>query len=237
MNPAALLHNLLAQYRAPAADVGVARRWHIHEDAPTHVISDDDRVSLLDAARWLIRIDQLITDLDETGGTGAIFRKYYPIWVNSVFAIGRDWTGNITASPTDVCPDSAMDMLASFAALIDQTNRGLTSDAHVFLTELVTEIKLLIDEDDTLSTQLRDHLHRVVDHLDACLANPGAFDPRDFAIAVDDVITAVKAAAAETKSSEHTSRWESIRDKFIWPTASAFVASAPSLTLQITSSL
>ncbi|WP_455135255.1 hypothetical protein [Schaalia cardiffensis] len=237
MNPAALLHDLLSKYRAPEGEIYPSVRWHISDDEVTRVISNDDRAALLEAARWLTRIDQLITGLDETGGTGRIFRKYYPVWVNSVFAIGLDWTNRRTANAGEVCPESAMDMLASFATLIDKTNSDLTPDAHVFLINLVADIRSILDEDDTLSLQLRAHMHRVLDHLDDCLANPSAFDPHDVAFAVDDVITAVKAAASETESDEHGSRWTSIRDKFIWPTTSAFVASAPGLILQIAPAL
>ena len=224
MNPAALLHARLAQYRTPDGDAILYTRWHLEDDVAFQ-LDTDDRAALLEAADWLRRIDRLIEALDRTGHRVGGYRRNYVIWVNSAFAIGKSWLTDTGYSPEDVCPLTAMESLESLAGVLDLLTPGLDSPAHAQLVDLVTRVSAALDGDDTLSEQLRIHLRRVVDHLRACVEHPEAYDLNDVAEAVDDVITAAKAAAEESSHSSTWKKfWETFHACYVAPTVAGLIA-------------
>ena len=222
MNPAALLHARLAQYRTPEGQASLSTRFHITDDSTSPVISDGDRAALLEAADWLRRIDRLIDAFEREGRQTGAARRAYPYWVNAVFTIGISWGSLVT--PEEVCPESRMDVLETFAALVDFRTPGPDDSAHAQLVDLVTRVSEALDGDDTLSKQLRIHLRRVVDHLRACVEHPEAYDLNDVAEAADDVITAAKAAAGESKHSTWKKFWETLHDCYVAPASAGLIA-------------
>lgn len=222
MNPAALLHARLAQYRTPENQTPLSTRFHITDDSTSPVISDGDRAALLEAADWLRRIDRLIDAFEREGKQTSAARRAYPYWVNAVFTIGIDWGSLVT--PEEVCPESRMDVLETFAALVDVLTPGPDSHAHAQLVDLVTRVSEALDGDNTLSEQLRIHLRRVVDHLRACVEHPEAYDLNDVAEAADDVITAAKAAAGESTHSTWKKFWETLHTCYVAPTVAGLIA-------------
>ncbi len=222
MNPAALLHARLAQYRTPENQTPLSTRFHITDDSTSPVISDGDRAALLEAADWLRRIDRLIDAFEREGKQTSAARRAYPYWVNAVFTIGIDWGSLVT--PEEVCPESRMDVLETFAALVDVLTPGPDSHAHAQLVDLVTRVSAALDGDNTLSEQLRIHLRRVVDHLRACVEHPEAYDLNDVAEAADDVITAAKAAAGESTHSTWKKFWETLHTCYVAPTVAGLIA-------------
>ena len=222
MNPAALLHARLAQYRTPEGQASLSTRFHITDDSTSPVISDGDRAALLEAADWLRRIDRLIDAFEREGRQTGAARRAYPDWVNAVFTIGISWGSLVT--PEEVCPESRMDVLETFAALVDFLTPGLDGPAHAQLVDLVTRVSKALDGDDTLSDQLRIHLRRVVDHLRACVEHPEAYDLNDVAEAADDVITAAKAAAGESTHSTWKKFWETLHTCYVAPAVAGLIA-------------
>lgn len=232
MNPAALLHARLTEYRDSGTSKDLRSRWRISGDdsGQVIVISDADRVALLEAADWLRRLPMLIDALERDGHRVAVWRRYYPIWVNSVFAIGLKWDG-MTYTPEEICPQAAMDMLDGLAGFLDMLPPGTQGIAHDQLLALVNLVSEGLDTDDTLSKQLRVHLRRVVDHLRDCVQHPEAYDLRDTAQAADDVLTAAKAAAGESTHTEWKGRWAAFRDTWVAPTVTGIIAGGTSLGL------
>lgn len=222
MNPAALLHARLAQYRTPEGQASLSTRFHITDDSTSPVISDGDRAALLEAADWLRRIDRLIDAFEREGRQTGAARRAYPYWVNAVFTIGISWGSLVT--PEEVCPESRMDVLETFAALVDFLTLDPDSPAHAQLVDLVARVSETLDGDDTLSDQLRIHLRRVVDHLRACVEHPEAYDLNDVAEAADDVITAAKAAAGESTHSTWKKFWETFHTCYVAPTVAGLIA-------------
>ena len=222
MNPAALLHARLAQYRTPEGQASLSTRFHITDDSTSPVISDGDRAALLEAADWLRRIDRLIDAFEREGRQTGAARRAYPYWVNAVFTIGISWGSLVT--PEEVCPESRMDVLETFAALVDFLTLDPDSPAHAQLVDLVARVSEALDGDNTLSEQLRIHLRRVVDHLRACVEHPEAYDLNDVAEAADDVITAAKAAAGESTHSTWKKFWETLHTCYVAPTVAGLIA-------------
>lgn len=95
--------------------------------------------------------------------------------------------------------------------------------SHQHLTALVTEIASLLDDDATLSEELRAHLHMVVAHMRDCLANPDRYDLADLAEAAEDLLGAAKNAAEETTDPRTRSRWEKFRDGIVYPTVAGLI--------------
>lgn len=217
MNPAALLYDRLNEYRAAPGKSAVSDRWNIVEGTGP-VISDESRAALLESAVWLIDLNKLIDSLERVGRRVGPFRRNYPIWVNSTLAIGKTWSDTVSYYPEEVCPQSAMDSLDSLAEVLDMLTPAPGNQIHEQLMDLVNEIAEGIENDPTLTEQLRIHLQRVVDHLRSCLTNPGAYDLADFAEAADDAVTAVKAAAGESTDKTWKERWSKISTLVVYPT-------------------
>lgn len=221
MNPAALLFDLLTHYRDQEAGT-IAERWHLDGDATSNGLSASDRATLLEAASWLARIDLLIDDLATYGKRTDAFRETFPIWVDSTLAIGKHWGAN--HSSEEICPKSAMNVLEGLINLLDTLTPAPPHAAHDQLVALVAEVSSLLDADETLSDRLRNHLRRVVDHLRQCVEHPEAYDLRDFAYAVDDVLIAAQAAEAETRDEKLRPRWQHFCDFYIAPTITGLLA-------------
>ena len=116
-----------------------------------------------------------------------------------------------------------MDVLETFAALVDFLTPGPDSSAHAQLVDLVARVSEALDGDDTLSKQLRIHLRRVVDHLRACVEHPEAYDLNDVAEAADDVITAAKAAAGESTHSTWKKFWKTLHTCYVAPAVTELI--------------
>ena len=116
-----------------------------------------------------------------------------------------------------------MDVLETFAALVDFLTPGPDDSAHAQLVDLVAQVSEALDGDGTLSKQLRIHLRRVVDHLRACVEHPEAYDLNDVAEAVDDVITAAKAAAGESTHSTWKKFWKTLHDCYVAPAVTELI--------------
>ncbi len=222
MNPAALLHARLAQYRTPGGQASLYTRWHLGDDSVSQ-LDADDRAALLEATDWLRRIDRLIDALDHAGHRVGGYRRNYVIWVDSVLAIGKGWHVNTRYSSEDVCPLTAMESLEAFAGILDLLTPDPDDSAHAQLVDLVARVSEALDGDDTLSDQLRIHLRRVVDHLRACVEHPEAYDLNDVAEAADDVITAAKAAAGESTHSTWKKFWETFHTCYVAPTVAGLI--------------
>lgn len=227
MNPAALLYDRLNEYRAESGNSTVTERWNIVGDGGP-VISDQSRAALLESAVWLIGINRLIDSLERAGRRVGPFRRNYPIWVNSTLAIGKTWSNTVFYTPEDVCPQSAMDSLDSLAEVLNMLTPAPGNQIHEQLMDLANQIAEGIENDPTLTDQLRIHLQRVVDHLRSCLANPGAYDLVDFAEVADDALTAVKAAAGESTDKTWKERWSKISKLVVYPTIAGLLTNGVS---------
>ncbi|QKD79843.1 MULTISPECIES: hypothetical protein [Actinomyces] len=200
-------------------------RWNIVEGNGL-VISDESYAALLESAVWLIDINRLIDTLERVGRRVRPFRRNYPIWVNSTLAIGKAWSNFY--SPEEVCPQSAMDSLDSLAEVLDMLTPAPGNQTHEQLMDLANQISEGIENDPTLTDQLRIHLQRVVNHLRNCLANPGAYNLADFAEAADDAVTAVKAAAGESTDKTWKERWSKISTLVAYPTIAGLLTNGVS---------
>ena len=224
MNPAALLHDLLTQYREADGSAYLATRWHLDDEPTTNGLSEGDRVKMLEAAGWLSRISLIIDALDRQGRRVSIYRRNYVTWVDSTLGIGKDWSRSYTRE--DVCPQAAMDALDALADAIDVITPKPDNQIHAQLVELLTEVSELLDADDTLSERLRTHLRRVLDHLRNCVEHPEAYDIHDVACAVDDVLIACQAAHAESTKEGLRERWGKFHQFYVAPTITGLLASA-----------
>mgnify|MGYP001645232460 FL=1 len=222
MNPAALLHEHLTVWRGTTS---TTLHSHFHATTSGDNVTEDEMVArILDAARLLIRINRVIEGLDRSGGhrTGP-YRRNYPVWCRSVLSIDKTWHTGATYSPEDICPIAALDALDSLASVLDLVTPAPGRLSHQHLTALVTEIASLLDDDATLSEELRAHLHMVVAHMRDCLANPDRYDLADLAEAAEDLLGAAKNAAEETTDPRTRSRWEKFRDGIVYPTVAGLI--------------
>ncbi len=222
MNPAALLSERLTAWRGTDS-----ANLHTHFCATPsgNTATEDEMIaSILDAAQLLMRLNRIIDGLDHGGGFRVDpYRRNYPIWCRIVLSIDKTWQTGISYTPEDICPIAALDSLDALANHLDLVTPEPGHQSHQHLTALVSEITDLLDADTTLSAELRAHLHQVVAHMRACLANPDRYDLADLAEAAEDLIGAAKTAAKETRDPETKSRWEKFRDGVIYPTVAGLI--------------
>ena len=233
MNPAALLFDRLNKYRATTGNICLLERWHV-SDEENSTINDADRTALLEAAKWLTEIKEIIETLEQMGRKVGPFRRNYYIWVDSTLNIGKSWNSPYT--PEEICPQAALDSLETLADMVDVLTPSLPTPLRDQLISLVDELADGLEADLTLSDQLRDHLRRTIEYLRRCLENPEEYHLQNIANATDDAITAAKAAAGESTHSIWKERWGKLSTVIICPTISGLIANVPSMILQITGS-
>ena len=208
-------------------------RWHV-SDEENSTINDADRTALLEAAKWLTEIKEIIETLEQMGRKVGPFRRNYYIWVDSTLNIGKSWNSPYT--PEEICPQAALDSLETLADMVDVLTPSLPTPLRDQLISLVDELADGLEADLTLSDQLRDHLRRTIEYLRRCLENPEEYHLQNIANATDDAITAAKAAAGESTHSIWKERWGKLSTVIICPTISGLIANVPSMILQITGS-
>ena len=233
MNPAALLFDRLNKYRAATGNTSLLERWHV-ADEENSTITDADRMTLLESAKWLVDINAIIDTLDKMGRKTGPFRRNYSTWVDSTLNIGKSWNSPYT--PEEVCPQAALDSLETLADMVDVLTPSLPNPLRAQLISLANELADGLEADTTLSDQLRDHLRRTVAYLRRCLENPGEYHLQNVVDATDNAITAAKAAAGESTDSVWKERWRQLSTAIVYPTISGLIANFPSMILQITSS-
>lgn len=195
--------------------------------------TDDDGPVLAVHRRAMVLIDeieQIISGLGLTPSRQAAYQRSIIRWTQWVIAWPHHWHGNPAAQYKTVNDGDALDMLDLLAQHLEGIVPTINEPERLIYTEIINELIAAIAEDDSLPTDMRQHLYTLISHARHCLEDYEIMG--DFALkaAVDRLAAA--AAQAANKSS-NPSVWAGFRDKLFWPLTVNVLAAAPTTYLAI----
>lgn len=218
-NPAQLLHATLERWSG--------NNQHSAQDA-RGLSEPGDSAAMIEhriAMKQLSQIEELLGSLAAAGRRVAQYQQQIPQWQSMIMAIPFGWT---SAQPP--FNQSSLAMLELLVDRLEDFVPAPTEDQRGSLSEIVSEIFQLLDEDNTLPADLHRHVWLVANHARTCLDEYNALGDFELQTAIDRLLVAVDRATNQT---EHAGKWEAVRTKFMYPfTVGTTVALANPIILQ-----
>ncbi|MDR6572333.1 hypothetical protein J2X60_000969 [Curtobacterium sp. 320] len=210
-NPATLLLEIFEQWDSDIQSVmgmSQARGWN---DEP-------QRATAVHARAWtcLGEVSRTITGLQGLGLDVSASLAYLPRWGAMAAGVGVGW-GNVNGRDIAFPPD-AMAQLRMLATLIEVAGGQAAPANRDLLGEVVEEAMRLLQEDETITGELRAYLVKLVREIRTALEDDRIGTAFDFADASERLWVAMHAASAQ--SAKEPSAWKAGAAKLLPPAIS-----------------
>lgn len=228
-NPARELHTiLLAWFEMLPADrsVPILSMVRIRDDD----VADD----MIRVYRLLGDIDQIIRRLELRGAPVDVFRRQLRGWARVPLAVDSTW--NTTNGTRDAfIPPAILDQIETFALYLDGKVLTFSAEMQESLAGLVGSAHDVLTEDDSLSPQLREYLHYLLQEISNALADEKVGRSFDFADATRRLWVAFEAAAGSADTAERRQKWKDLAQAIIVGVTSTGIveAGAAAITLAL----
>ncbi|MFT4086164.1 MAG: hypothetical protein QM658_03265, partial [Gordonia sp. (in: high G+C Gram-positive bacteria)] len=175
------------------------------------------------AVGHLAAIDQILMGMEERGKNVNVYRRYFPAWVNIVFAYPQGWAGQGTAA----IDNTTLAHLETLADRLDDYVPAADPAALASVSDYLTAVLRTLADDPSIPDDLRLHVIRVVRHAQSCVdeyALEGDFNLSEALDSLADVI-----ARAERQSNE-PGKWATLVGDWVNPfivNVAATLAAAP----------
>lgn len=207
-NPATTLLTLYSELRD---------RLNANHGALTALVSFDTQEGirpLTTAARSLIRIDEVLTELEADNKNVALFRRQYPSWWGPIAAFPHGWGTNVSGDAA--FGQQILDQIEGFRNYLEG-KVFLLDDARVkTLRQVLADARDALEVDQELSNPLRVFISRLLHQIQIALDDDAIGSSFDFGAAVQGLFAAFRAAGGE-KTTKHT-LWENLVTNIL-PTA------------------
>lgn len=221
MNPAQSLHDYLS-----ASKEGVAP-GNVSVGKARDLASGAGMRALMRAVADVEAVRSGIDELEAAGLPVSTYRKYVRGWTSMVLSYPVGWESNVSAEAA--YPSSTLDHLQTLAGWFETTRPQPNASSQDELRTFLEEILALLEEDDTISNQLKVYLGRLIREMQNALDDEQLLKRFDFSEAGQRLWTALFAAAAQTSDPQKKSAWTDFANKLWWPTAAGALGSAPSI--------
>jgi hypothetical protein len=205
-NPARVLHDIYSGWRkrlsggAPFASV-------------IDLDSADGAREIAEAARALVRIDDILTGLERDAHYRVgVYRRQYPEWWKGLVSHTHGW-GTAIRGDTLVT-EAHMDEIEAFANFLDGKVWELDrNDREASLRGILDDARAALEADDELSEELRLYLHRLLREMRNALDDQVIGSTFDYGDAVMRLFVAFK--AAEGESTKKAGLWTNLRTSIL----------------------
>lgn len=123
-------------------------------------------------------------------------------------------------------------VLAWVSEKMTQSNVAVEADAGDSITELVSNARALLVDDDSLPTELRLHLLTLTQHVEGALSRWKITGDFSLAQALERLLGALKLAEEKSKAPD---KWAGLWNTWVKPVAVQMIASAPSVAISFAS--
>lgn len=176
------------------------------------------------AVRHLDAIDDLLDQMAGAGRNVSVFRRYFNMWEQIVFAYPRGWQ-----VPGSGATDStSLDHLENLADRLQDFVPTVKPDGLDQIRDYATKVDEALTEDDSIDPLLKLHARQVVAHLQWCIENYDKVGDFDLQEAIERLASSVLRAAA---NSTNESRWRTVMDGWVWPFVVNVAAAIPGSAL------
>ncbi|KQX07328.1 MULTISPECIES: hypothetical protein [unclassified Leifsonia] len=203
-NPARELLTLYVEWRAAL----VNGDRHMMDLVQPH--SQEGAHQLEGAMRLLLRIDQVLQQLEDDGKSVAIFRRQFPQWSMGVLSTAIGWNTNLSGE--SLVPTMYMDQIEAFANFLDGKVPEI-GPAHVEnLREVLARARTLLEEDLSIDPELQTYLHRLLQEMQHALDDDAMGAGYDFSDGAQRLWVAFQAAEASSAKKE---KWADLVNKIL----------------------
>lgn len=197
-NAAKLLHDLFEQWNRPGSYVVGAR------DDPSLAVHRR-------AVKYLDEIELSLDLLEAKDVYTAVYRKYFPRWVEIVFNYGQSWTSS-TAGIEEV----ARDHLINFASQTRDLAIPIDSSKLKLQEAYLEAVEFALKSDSTLPPFVKVQVQHVVDNLREAIQQIDTIGDFEFQQLIDRLFAVL--SSVEMRSDD-PSVWDGWKDHFVWPFA------------------
>lgn len=200
-NPAELLHDLFVRWNAEGKTASTAR-------------NDNELVQHRNAVRYLDEIDELLSIAEARKKRVGTYRRYFPLWVRTVFNYPEAWKGQNTAK----IGQTQIDQLDNLIDMIDEFTVSPDKPSLSQFREYVRLIEWNLGQDESLSPAVRESARAVCVHMLSCVDNLAVTGSFEFGKAFERLLGVL---ATVTLRSSQRSRWRAVINFLVWPYAVA----------------
>ncbi|MBW9094625.1 hypothetical protein JNB62_13090 [Microbacterium jejuense] len=195
-NPARELHELYGAWRSTVA---ASSNGTLALQQIVNPTTADGAGQVLRAARYLVRISDLLSEMERQGAHVGLYRRQFPRWVLPVVGYSG-WQNQIGAET--VMPEADFDSLEGFANYLDGKVAVFNTGGEANIRQILRSARDLLEQDDSLDDGLKMYIHRLLSEIERALDDAAVGASYDFAAGVEQLYVAVRAAAgASTKAS------------------------------------
>jgi hypothetical protein len=225
-NPAKELHSLFEKWTAGTGQPAFQVRGLASVGSESSNAAFDEHIR---AMRLIAECETAISELEASGTKVNTYRKTLRLWAAGIMHFPFNWQHPGEAvSPFD---DRVMDTLDTLAIVLDSRLPLVTSGGMEHLRRLLTEVRELLAEDESLSAAMREHVLSVVQTLMRYLDDVEMYGKADIQAAVRDLWVGLNAAAGQT-SDRLRPKWQSFVQQIGVPAAGTILGSIPTLALE-----
>lgn len=220
-NPAWVLHGIYSDW---------ANRLYAENGPMTSVVSPDTAEGaqvLSEAARALVRIDEILASFSASGRNVDLFRRQYPEWWKGLISYTGGWQSALSGA--HVLTDAHMDEIAGFAHFLDGKVVVVEPASLENLRTILDRARNALESDGLLSPELRGYIHRLLQEIQNALDDSAIGSTYDYGSAVERLYVAFKAAESEGTPSKGV--WTGLWTGFISGTASSAVMQGATIVI------
>lgn len=198
-NPAELLHSIFIKWNNRGKTAVAAR-------------DDGELLEHRHAVRYLEEINELLDIAERAGKRVATYRKFFPIWLKTVFMYSSSWTGTNSGG----IQQSQIDQLDNLINLLDEFVITPEEEATADLQDYLREVLSALDEDTSLSIPVRESARSVTNHMLGCIDDLTVAGEYDFKKSLERLLGALATVVLQTKKKD---MWHGLLNKFVYPYA------------------
>ncbi|AIV40002.1 MULTISPECIES: hypothetical protein [unclassified Curtobacterium] len=221
INAAYALYDIFLEWREAAA-AGVvandARGWNADPMVAT--------TKMLETSALLTAIDRALSEMEADGLNVYVSRESFPQWGRMAANAGTTWGQQ--SDPGAAFPSAAMGQLQMLGTLIEATKGRIAPGGLDRLSAVVDEAIGLLEEDQTISAELRYYLVKLVREIRDAMEDETLAGGFDYASAAERLWVAMQAAAGQADE-ERSPRWRDAAAKLIVPAVTGAITHAATL--------
>ena len=215
-NPARELHDLFISWIARIPS-------NSNQFTFSHILNSNTREHVEElqlAFRLVTACDDLIEQYAQSGFNVEMFQRHIRSWT---IVIASFPARNTTIRKEDFVKGSTLDQIESLALFLEGKVHVFNDERRTQLRELISEARDLLEDDDTISVELRQYLSSLTYEIETALSNERLGKTFDFAEATRRLWVAFN--ASENQSTKDPGRWKRMAEAITVGTVTSLASS------------
>lgn len=217
-NPALLLHTILSDWINPED-----KAIYLHRNLGVGPGRDAAFAEHRLAMRHLSNLEEIIGTMKAGGEDVEHLERALQKWTMWILAYPHDWEQKPKEKSSSITDRGPLDVLKQFGRELARFQPRYGEVTRQHYSEAITAAEEALAEDGSLPPQMRQYLRDVLTHARTVLSDYAIRGDFDLQVALERLMLAVQLAR---ETSQEPKRWESVKEKLVWPTISGLAVAA-----------